>query len=246
MAAEKLLIDRIVDRFGEKPFFEIRELAAFYRLKEKTITTATINWRAHYLVRAGVLQRIGRGRYAVGREKQYSPEINTSTKSLYRKLKEEFPYSAFCLWNTSAVNEFMVHQPGRFFTLVETEKETTEAVFYFLKDLKKQVFLNPDVELLERYFSVNKEAFIVKPFVTEMPAQIIKGVVTVTIEKMLVDIFCDEVIFSAHQGAEMKTIFREVFAKYTINRSKMMRYAARRGKKKQLGGFLKTAVNFRQ
>ena len=44
---------------------------------------------------------------------------------------------------------------------------------------------------------------------------------------MLVDIFCDNVIFSAQQGAEMRTIFKEVFSKYTYNESRMYRYADR-------------------
>tara|TARA_R110000868_G_scaffold240563_1_gene495027 strand:- start:121 stop:366 length:246 start_codon:yes stop_codon:yes gene_type:complete len=48
---------------------------------------------------------------------------------------------------------------------------------------------------------------------------------------MLVDIFCDNVIFSAQQGAEMRTIFKEVFSKYTYNESRMYRYADRRRKK---------------
>ncbi|MBX2965948.1 MAG: hypothetical protein KF845_07365 [Cyclobacteriaceae bacterium] len=66
---------------------------------------------------------------------------------------------------------------------------------------------------------------------------------TATIEKMLVDIFCDDVIFSAQQGAEMRTIFKNAFDKYTINQSKMLRYADRRRKKEQLSQFVKTISN---
>jgi len=62
----------------------------------------------------------------------------------------------------------------------------------------------------------------------------------------LVDIFCDEVIFSSQQGAEKRTIFTEAFAKYTINQSKMLRYADRRRKKEELDQFVKTISNFWQ
>lgn len=61
-------------------------------------------------------------------------------------------------------------------------------MFYFLKDLKKQVFLEPDEEILEKYLSGGKEAVIAKPLVTEAPTKMIKGVTTATIEKILVDI----------------------------------------------------------
>ena len=56
---------------------------------------------------------------------------------------------------------------------------------------------------------------------------------------MLVDIFCDKIVFSAYQGNEMKTIFTEALNKYTINENKLLRYANRRGKKEQLQKYLK-------
>jgi hypothetical protein len=62
----------------------------------------------------------------------------------------------------------------------------------------------------------------------------------------LVDIFCDDVIFSAQQGAEKRTIFEEALAKYTINQSKMLRYADRRPKKEELNQFVKSFSNFWQ
>jgi hypothetical protein len=54
----------------------------------------------------------------------------------------------------------------------------------------------------------------------------------------LVDIFCDVIIFSAQQGSEMRTIFNEAFSKYTVNQSKMLRYANRRRKKEVFEKYL--------
>jgi hypothetical protein len=50
----------------------------------------------------------------------------------------------------------------------------------------------------------------------------------------------------AQQGAEKRTIFKEAFAKYTINQSKMLRYADRRRKKEELNLFVKTFSNLWQ
>lgn len=77
-------------------------------------------------------------------------------------------------------------------------------------------------------------------FIFSTQRQNINGVKTATIEKILVDIFCDEVIFSAQQGAEKRTIFEGAFAKYTINQNKMLRYADRRRKKDELNQFVKS------
>ncbi len=232
--------------FKSKAVFETQDIVAFYEQTEKDIKQTTVNWRVHTLVQSGVLQRIGRGKFTLGKGRNYVPEISTTTKNIFKKLKAEFPYANLCVWNTSVINEFMQHQPNRFFVLVETDKETTNSVFYFLREIKKSVFIEPTNDILEKYIVNEKEIFIVKPLVSEAPTQNVNDVETTTIEKMLVDIFCDDIIFSAQQGAEMRTIFKEAFAKYTINQSKMLRYADRRRKKEELNQFVKTISNLWQ
>lgn len=226
--------------FKSKSVFETQDIVAFYEQTEKDIKQTTVNWRVHTLVQSGVLQRIGRGKFTLGEGRNYVPEISSATKAIFKKLKAGFPFANLCVWNTSVINEFMQHQPNRFFVLVETDKETTNSVFYFLREIKKSVFVEPTTDILEKYIVNEKEVFIVKPLISEAPTQNVNNVETTTIEKMLVDIFCDDVIFSAQQGAEMRTIFKEAFAKYTINQSKMLRYANRRRKKEELNQFVKT------
>jgi len=140
----------------------------------------------------------------------------------------------------------MLHQPGRFYQLIEVEKDGMESLFYFLKDTNRSVYLNPSPELIRRYIIDEKEPWIVKPLVSESPTQKINGISSITIEKMLVDIFCDPIIFSAQQGSEMDQIFKEAFEKYTINESKMLRYAGRRSKKPELDNYLDKGSNYRQ
>ena len=140
----------------------------------------------------------------------------------------------------------MIHQPGRFYILIEVEKEATRSVFFFLKEAKYSVFLEPTKDLLEKYLPEEKEVFIVKSLVSEAPLQNIKGINTASIEKMLVDIFCDDIIFSAQQGSEMRTIFKEALSKYSINESRMFRYADRRRKKESFNKYLNSISNLRQ
>jgi len=176
----------------------------------------------------------------LGERKIYIPEISYKMKSVYSKLKKEFPYLTICIWHTSIFNEFMLHQAGLFYLIIEVEKEATQSVFFFLKELKFPIFIEPTNEILEKYLPFDREAVIIKPLISEAPIQNIKGVNTISIEKLLVDIFCDDMIFYAQQGAEMRTIFNEAFTKYSINQSKMLRYANRRGKKESFQKYLST------
>ncbi len=198
------------------------------------------------MVNEGVFQRIGRGKFRLGEGRKYIPEISSVEKSVFKKLKKEFPYANFCIWNTSVINEFMQHQPNKFFLLVETDKETTSSAFYFLREIKKMVFIEPTKDILEKYIVNQTEVFVVKSLISEAPTQNINEIETASIEKILVDIFCDDVIFSAQQGAEKRTIFKEAFTKYTINQSKMLRYADRRRKKEELNQFVESISNLWQ
>lgn len=192
-----------------------------------------------------MLSRVGRGKFILGEGRNFIPNISSKIKALNKELQAQFPYIQICLWNTSVLNELMLHQPGRFYILIEVDKEATESVFHFLKEKRKNVFIEPTFDILNRYISSQKEAIIIKSLVSEAPLQKAQSVQTVTIEKILVDIFCDEIIFSAQQGGEMQTIFREAFEKYTINENKMLRYADRRRKKESFNKYLNKVSKFR-
>ncbi len=136
----------------------------------------------------------------------------------------------------------MIQQPGRFYLMVEVEKDAVQSVFFFLKEARYSVFIEPTKEIIEKYIPDEKETLIVKSLVTEAPLQKIEGINMVTIEKMLVDIFCDKIIFSAQQGSEMRTIFKEALNKYTVNENRMLRYADRRRRKERFSDYLKYAL----
>src|SRR5690606_4123368 len=153
---------KLKKHFKSKSVFETQDIAAFYEQTERNRKSTTINWRIYSLAQEGVLQRIGRGKFTLGEGKNYIPESSSTTKNIFKKLKAEFPYTNICMWNTSVLNEFMQHQPHQFFTLVETDKETTDSVFYFLREIKKSVFIEPTSDILEKYIVNEKETFIIK------------------------------------------------------------------------------------
>lgn len=192
------------------------------------------------MVQKGVLQRIGRGTFKLGTENKYLPEVSSQMKTVYRKVKNNFPYLDLCIWNTASLNQFMIHQPGQYFTLVEVEQDAVEAIFHHLKELKSSVFLEPGEEIMENYVSDNENAYIVQTLVSEAPVMHINKVTCPTLEKILVDIFCDDTTFFAYQGSERSTIYKEAFNRYTVNQNKLFRYANRRGKKQELSAYLES------
>ena len=99
-------------------------------------------------------------------------------------------------------------------------------------------FLGTDYDIIDRYRPPEKRIVIVKSLVSEAPIQESDGIMTITLEKVLVDLFCDGKLFSAYQGNERSIIFKNAFKEYTINQNKLMRYARRRGQKDSIRAYL--------
>ena len=141
--------------------------------------------------------------------------------------------------STRIINEFMLHQPVRFFILVEVEKEALESVFYYLKDNGiRNVFLQPEEKELQRYVNELDNAIILQSLVSKAPLQTVKQVSTTTLEKLLVDLFCDKKLFYTYQGSEMIFIFNNAYRRYSIDFTKLFSYAQRRNRETGLMDFL--------
>jgi len=231
-------INELKSFFSGKETFSAKELASFFKSEHPDITNSTINWRIRQFVEEGIIKRIGHGVFSTGESRKYVPHLDQAHRELFHELSADFPYSDLCIWDTSILNRFMLHQPFRFMTVVEADTDTVESVFYKLQDKESTVFLASDSEMIDRYGFSEKRIVIVKLLVSEAPTQERDGVVTVTLEKVLVDLFCDEQIFSTYQGNERSIIFKNAFNDYTLNQNKMLRYAQRRGRRDDMKEYL--------
>lgn len=170
------------------------------------------------------------------------PELDNKTKGIYNKIKTNFPYIKYCIWDTSVLNKLSLHLSNKSFILVEVEKEASESVFYWLKEQKFKVFYNPNIDILEEYIYSISKPIIVKSLISEAPLQNKDKYNTVTIEKILVDLICDKDLFNFYQGIEKTHIFKNAYNKYTINNDRLFRYASRRGIKEEIEYFVNKII----
>ena len=123
------------------------------------------------------------------------------------------------------------------FVDVEREVAESESVFNLLNSGNtKRVYLMPQKDF-ERYIRGN-QAIIIRPLISESPLQVIEGINTLAIEKILVDIV-DDVEFSFLQGSELHYVYTTIFERHNINKSKLLRYATWRGRKQEAEQLLK-------
>lgn len=193
----------------------------------------TINMYLSKLKKHGIINAPSRGIYEMGSGISFQPNITGNLKKVFNRIKREFPYVNFCIWDTVWLNDFMRHQPFKHYVVIEVEKDVSESVFRFLTETNENVFFNPDEDIFEHYIHNKDEVFIVKNMVTESPLTVKDKINIPALEKLLVDMLIDTTLFSAQQD-EKEFIMRSVMQKYTLNELKMRRYAARRNREEAI------------
>ena len=229
-----------LDTYNFKQHFENKEIITFqdvenyYRTSEITIPYTTINWRIYKLVQLGVLRRIGKGLYQLGKETIFIPPINSKMQKIEMFLQKRFPFVQYCQWDLSRINSFAHHLINFNVSFVDVEKDTVDSVYYALKEQFSKVMA---VQNLYDGLSEFNNYIIVRPLITEAPVQKTGKIQTATLEKMLVDLAVDKE-FMPFQGSEIYAIFESAMEQYTINQNTLLRYAARKNKKDAIKKYL--------
>jgi hypothetical protein len=231
------LIDTIKDKiqsyFNEQSTISKDELVQCILMDFPELKQSTINVYLSRLKKEGVIKNPARGIYALKEKKAYSPIIDSNLKRLFNKVKKDYPFVDFCIWDTKWLNEFMRHQPFKFYTVIELDKDVTESVFYALKEQGKQVYIEPDAETFNLYISNSEDVIILKHLISEAPLQDMDKITVPTLEKLLVDMTIDTKVYAAQQG-EIEFIYANAFNKYEVNKNKMKRYAYRRNRENEI------------
>jgi len=226
--------DTLFKYFENRKSFTTNDVYGFFSQTQPTIKRATVNWRIYNLIQQGLLKRIGRGIYSLGKENCFSPILDKKQKNIFTRVKKQFPLITFCCWHTSVLKEFFQHVSMYDFLLVEVERETIDSVFYFIKETNNNTFKEPSRDMMENFVLESKDAIVIKSLTSEAPLQKVDNITVPAIEKIIVDLYADSEIFFFLQGSEMLNIFTNALEKYTVNTDRLLRYAKRRNKGEEL------------
>ena len=206
---------------------------------EADISRQTVSWYLTKLTESGQLRRIGHGKYAKADKQQFAIVPTDDQQQLNEMLKQHWPFAHFCIYDGSVISPLQHLLAANNITYIETEREATSAVFNHLRDEGRTAYLRPTRDLIYNYIDLSQSAIFVKPLITESPVQECNGVLVPTLEKLLVDLQKDADFFYL-QEAEGFNIFRNAMSLYTINESRLLRYASRRGIRKEIETIIKS------
>ena len=245
--AKDFIIEQLKKEFKDREIFTRDELYQFFNKFEIDLKETTFRWRVFELKEKRIITPLSRGLFSFDYKPLYRPSIEETEKRLFDKIYKQFPNLKLCIWSTRIINEFMLHQPGRFVTILEVESNAIEPVFHYLKDINvRYVFLQPNEMEIDRYVFEADSAIILQTLISKAPIQRINKITTLTIEKLIVDIFSDKILFSAFQGSELNNIINNAYHHYAINFTKLFSYARRRGKEEDLMEYLSQQTDIPQ
>jgi len=234
----KMKVDELKKKFKNKPFTS-DQFYNFYLEEEPDLKKTTFRWRVHSLKNDGVIYSPKRGLYLIESKDVFKPVIDKKLYNLYKKIKNQFPYSDICIWETAWLNKYMVHQAISNNIIVEIDKEATSSTLAFLQESIKNVYLNPGKREMENYIQSGINNIIIKDLPIDSPVDNLETITIPRIEKIIVDLFVDVELYNTYQGGELKNIYEEFFSNFNINQSTIKRYATRRSVGDRLIVYLK-------
>ena len=123
--------------------FSMDDLFAY--LHEKVgISKSSLSWYLFKLVNENALVRTGRGMYAKVMKQSFVPKLIGEVREIYDSLLVNFPFAKFCVYQGDIIATLQHHLSSNRVVYVETDRDSAETVFNFLKDGNRDVYLRPD------------------------------------------------------------------------------------------------------
>lgn len=207
--------------FNKKSFFNaIMDDVGF-------LSTSALEKRLKAYMELGIIARVGRNAYCIkGKLRDYEYDYSDTSIYIAKILKEDFHDLNFRISELYQLNRFLNHQIAHNVIFVFAEKELSISAFERLKkEYEGKVLVNPTEE---DFFNYRRDGMIVvRNLLTESPKGRKERWHT-DLEKLLVDIFAENLLKAMFSESEYPSIYETAFRFYVVDESQMFRYAKRR------------------
>ena len=229
------LKEYIIGYAAGKDQFSRKDLSAYLHSCHKNYSDEYLSLIIQNLIASGDIIRKGRGIYCLADPSRtlFHCRPDDEIKEWKESLKSSFPFVSFCFWNVRDIVPLMHNVPNLRMTVVNCDKPAIRNVAEALSSLtNKLVLREPGWDMVSE-FTYGRELVIVTPLVSRAPIDLYENIPSPTLEKILVDILCEEQ-YHYLGGAEAVSIYGAALSDYLINKKTLMAYASRRNRLKEV------------
>ncbi len=215
-----------LDVFENSKYILKEDLVDYIKKSTDYEKDSSIRWVIHELVKSGDITKVDSKHYYKGVLKDYSPKVQTGKKKLLKKLiSKKYPKLDIVIYETKIFNEWINHQISRNVIFVEVEKYYMQDVFTYLRNhITDKILLNPTTE--DFYLYAEDNIIIVSSLVSRAPMN--KESYEIKVEKLIVDLFSNDLVSKLFSQSEYATIIDNLFRTYKVNIKTIYSYAKRR------------------
>ncbi|GMQ28061.1 DUF6577 family protein [Algoriphagus confluentis] len=233
------LANKLEIYFSGKQEFTTSEVTNALQEYFPGVSDHTLAWRLNQLKKEKLLFQKGRGIYTFKYKPEFSPELSLKAKRTYNKIKAVYT-GKLVVWDTDLLKEIAGVELSKHWIFIGLRKEDMDSLFEDLKSSSKPVYIQPDKEIINRYILPQEAAVILTALISETPIVHVGDYHFPSIEGILVNAWFEYEQFLRPFGIEIHQLYENAFAKYNVNKSKLLRYAARRDKRKEINELLKS------
>ena len=167
---------------------------------------------------------------------EYVPAYSEKALALTDMLNQRFPRVSFTVFETVLLNEFLNHLIAQNTLFVHAEKESSIFLFRYLQEKgQRRLLYKPSIRDCFLYWE--KDTVIIADLNADAPIRP-DAPHAICLEKLLVDIYADKIISTMYSKAEYTSVLEQAKHHYYLDCAKMLRYARRRNKEKDLRALL--------
>lgn len=224
-----------------KSEFTTKEISDALQEHFSSLSPSTIAWRINQLKQDQLLFQTGRGLYTFDFKPHFESELSLKSKRLYNKVKSIYS-GEFAIWDTTQLSEIGNVKIDKHWVFLAARKEDLDLLFNQMLMFSKKVFLQPDKETTLRYLIPQEEAVILTTLISETPLDKSTEYLTPSLEAILFNAWYEHDQYLKPIGLNIHNVYKQAFANYKVNKNKLLRYAARRDKRKEINKLLKSIV----
>lgn len=190
----------------------------------------TINWMLISLRKQNHIASPGSGKYYLITDQTPLKKVYTFPHSpeyleLEKIIFEKYPLLDFQMWELIQMNDFVNHQITKNVIFIEVESMLVDTVYENLHVKYPYAMLQPDTKSFYKQRAPGTD-IIVQKLISESPSP--GEYHSCQIEKLLVDLLSKKLSGKLIERSEYQHIYEDIFTKYTIDETCMLRYANRR------------------
>lgn len=229
----KTVIDAIREFIEGKAYFSIKALKRYLEKQKMVFRDRTVIQHLYNMRDAGEIFNSGYGWFSTVPDSVMDIS-DDSVSNLTQLINVKFPFLDFTIWSTRQIFNYFHHLPAMHLIMIYADSDALRSLFDFLVVKKYTVYNNPSKEILNRHWIPEQDTVILRPQISQAPVSGTEIFQFATIEKILVDLYLEKKRLMYMDGAEFERVLNNILFKNRLNISTLLRYAGRRGVRKNI------------